>query len=103
MAVPVKRGGPAWYLWAVLAVTSVVGPAMAVKVSADRTDRAVRDTRVAVEEAQRESDLVWCGVVTVLDDGYRDPAPGSPPLTERGKRIAEGIAAVRLKYDCPPN
>lgn len=97
------KAGPAWWLWVVLVATAVTGPAVAVKVSADRTDRSVEQARIAAETAQRESELVWCGVVTVLDDGYREPAPGSPPLTERGEKIARGIAAVRLKYECPPN
>jgi hypothetical protein len=91
-----RGGGPAWYLWLVLAVTSVAGPAVAVKVSGDRTDRAVAAARAAQRESQRESELVWCRVITVL------LSPNSPPTTQRGKEIAEGIAAVRMKYRCPP-
>lgn len=90
-------GRPGWYLWAVLAVTSVAGPAVAVKVSQDN----LRAAEAAVKQAQRESELAWCGVITVVDDAARNPK--SPPATQFGRDLAAGIADIRKRYQCPPS
>jgi hypothetical protein len=81
----------------VLAVTSVGGPAVAMKVSQDN----LRAAEAAVKKAQRDSELAWCGVITVVDDAARNPE--SPPTTPFGRDLAAGIAAVRAKYQCPPS
>ena len=94
---------PAWYLWLVLAVTAVGGPALAIKISGDnqrRSEAALAAQQQEADRRQRQSERAWCGLFTVLEEGYTAPAPGSPPLTVRGQRIAKGIAEVRGTYRC---
>lgn len=77
---------PAWYLWLVLAVTAVAGPALAIKISGDNL---------------RQSQQAWCDLFAALDEGYTEPAPaGTPPLTARGKKIAAALAGIRDTYRC---
>jgi len=82
----VFAAGPAWYLWLVLIVTAVVGPVVAIRISAAN---------------QRQSEQAWCGLFSVLNEGYTEPPPaGSPPLTARGKKIAVALAEIRTTYRC---
>lgn len=76
---------PAWYVYLVVMLTAVMAAGASI---------------LSSKHDQRESEQVWCDVVTVLDDAYTNPDPGSPPLTARGERLAKGIAAVGRKYDC---
>jgi hypothetical protein len=79
----VAAARPGWYWWAVMAVTAVAGPSIAIGIS---------------RHNQRQSEQVWCDVITVMDDAYRDPA--APPTSEVGRKIAAGIARVRAAYHC---
>lgn len=87
------------YLWVVLTFTIVAAQASGIYVSRRNLDASEQKLR----DAQHQSEQAWCGVITVIDDGYRNPVPGAPPLTPRGRKIAEGIAEIRLKYRCPPS
>jgi hypothetical protein len=78
--------GPAWYLWLVLIVTAVAGPVIAIRISSAN---------------QRQSEQAWCGLLSVLNEGYTEPAPaGTPPLTARGKKIAVALAEIQNTYRC---
>ena len=79
----VAAARPGWYWWAVMAVTAVAGPSIAIGIS---------------RHNQRQSEQAWCEVITVLDEAYRNPA--SPPATEIGRRVAAGVARVRAAYHC---
>ncbi|MEU8334789.1 hypothetical protein [Micromonospora tulbaghiae] len=57
--------------------------------------RAERAERRA-EQIDRESNRRWCGVVTTLDDAYRQ----TPPQTPAGKKIAKDIAELRIEFGC---
>lgn len=47
------------------------------------------------------SERKWCRLMVTLDEGYNAPVqPGQPPLTERGRRLAEGIHDVRKSLPC---
>ena len=83
MVAPRPRRVPGWYAWAVMALTSVLGPGIAIGIS---------------RYNQRQSEQAWCEVVTVLDDAYR--SPGATPQSETGRRVAAGIARVRQAYHC---
>ena len=48
-------------------------------------------------EAARQSEQRWCGVVTTLDDAYRQ----SPPQTPAGQKIARDIRQLRADFGCP--
>lgn len=48
--------------------------------------------RVAAQAGQR-----WCGIVTTLDDAYRQ----TPPQTPAGRKIARDIRQLRADFDCP--
>lgn len=80
-----RSSRPGWYWWAVMAVTAVIGPALAITISSYQ---------------RRESERAWCEVITVLDEGYRNPDPNLPPLNPRGERLRDGIIHVGRKYHC---
>ncbi|MDT4991408.1 MAG: hypothetical protein QOH97_1300 [Actinoplanes sp.] len=74
-----RRG---WYWWLVMVVTAVVGPGLAIGVSAAN---------------QRRSEQALCEVVVLSDDAYR----AHPPATPTGQQIAAAMARLREKYHCP--
>lgn len=74
-----------WYRRLIVGLYVVLAPTMAIGFSAYNT---------------RRSEQVWCDVVNTLNEAYVSPDPGSPPLTPRGRQIAEGIARVRHAYGC---
>ncbi|MEU6387665.1 hypothetical protein ABZ847_29375 [Streptomyces bauhiniae] len=39
----------------------------------------------------------WCGVVSTLDDAYRQ----APPQTPTGRQIADDIRRLRADFNCP--
>jgi hypothetical protein len=45
----------------------------------------------------RLSERKWCELVSTLDAGYGEPVAGSPPLNERGKKIARDIHDLRIR------
>jgi len=47
--------------------------------------------------ARQASERAWCSVIIVMDDSYRQV----PPATPAGKKLAEGIAGLRMR-NCPP-
>lgn len=47
--------------------------------------------------AAHESERKWCGVVSTMDDAYRD----TPPQTPTGRKIAADIARLRADFGCP--
>ncbi|WP_431895888.1 hypothetical protein [Micromonospora haikouensis] len=71
-----------WRVLVVVLLTAVLGLGLALAV-------ALRALHVA--------QLRSCGVVTALDDAYRD----APPQTPTGRQIADQVAALRDTYDCP--
>lgn len=81
----VAEARPGWRLWMVFVITAVTGAGGSIGVS---------------RYNQHQSEQAWCDVVTVLNEAYTDPDPGSPPLTTRGERLARGIAKVARKYHC---
>lgn len=54
---------------------------------------------VYANRAARDSEHKWCGIVTTLDDAYRETPPQSPA----GRRIAVDLAELRREFDCPPS
>lgn len=49
----------------------------------------------------RYTEQKFCTLLTLLDDGYNAPVqPGQPPLTERGKRIADATHLLRVDLGC---
>ncbi|MEV4212911.1 hypothetical protein [Micromonospora sp. NPDC049662] len=48
-------------------------------------------------EAARQSERRWCGVVSTLDDAYRQ----TPPQTPAGLKIARDIRQLRADFGCP--
>jgi len=78
----VAEARPGWYWWAVMVVTSVLGPSIAIGVA---------------RHNQRQSEQAWCEVIRVLDEPLD---PKAPPPSARGQRILAGIAHVRDRYDC---
>jgi hypothetical protein len=49
----------------------------------------------------RRSEQKFCALIVAQDDGYNAPVPaGTPPLTERGRRIAEAIHRLRQDLAC---
>lgn len=59
-------------------------------------------TAVAVAGiAVRLSERKFCSLMVILDEGYSAPvSPGTPPLSERGQRIASAIADLRRSLHC---
>lgn len=47
--------------------------------------------------AARQSEQRWCGVVSTLDDAYRE----TPPQTPAGQKIATNIRRLRADFGCP--
>lgn len=45
-----------------------------------------------------EQDRRWCALLTTLDEAYGTP-PG--PSTELGRRVAEEIHRLRVRFGCP--
>ncbi|MGJ3230073.1 hypothetical protein [Micromonospora sp. RV43] len=43
-----------------------------------------------------QSERQWCGVVTTMDDAYRQ----TPPQTPAGRKIAKDIAQLRIDFGC---
>lgn len=80
-----RRAKRRWWLMVVALVYVVLAPTVSIAISSYN---------------QRQSEKAWCDVVSTLDDAYRNPDPGSPPLTARGKKIADGISRVRVQYHC---
>lgn len=108
-----RGGGPAWYLWSVLAVTSVAGPAVAVKVSGDRTDAAVRASqRASAEatakqkaaeedakaEARIESRRLTCSFFAVHLDVYDE----TPPVSPAGRNLRKVYLDLYSRNECVP-
>ena len=52
---------------------------------------------VYANKVARDSQRQWCGVVTTLDDAYRQ----TPPQTPAGKKIATDVAELRARFGCP--
>lgn len=51
---------------------------------------------VYANRVAHESERQWCGVVTALDDAYRQ----EPPQTPTGREIADSIAELRREFGC---
>jgi hypothetical protein len=49
---------------------------------------------VSHSDRQRARDI--CGLITTLDDSYRD----TPPTTPTGRKVADELHAYRLRLDC---
>jgi len=61
---------------------------------------AVASSAVSIiysNEAARQSEQRWCGVVSTLDDAYRQ----TPPQTPAGQKIARDIRQLRADFGCP--
>jgi hypothetical protein len=78
----VAEARPGWYWWLIMVVTAVVGPGLAIWVSAAN---------------QHRSEQALCEVVVLSDDAYR----AHPPATPTGQQIAAAMARLREKYHCP--
>ncbi|WKU08020.1 hypothetical protein [Micromonospora sp. HUAS LYJ1] len=78
-----------WQVLVVVLVTAVLAAGLAL-VSASRSAGVA-------EDARRESERRWCGVVVALDDAYQE----SRPVTPAGQRIADSIAQLRREFGCP--
>jgi type II secretory pathway pseudopilin PulG len=96
---------PVWYslvaiLVCVLAVT--VGGYVVLDRSARDRDRAAKAAAAQAERvaraAARESEQRWCSLITTMDDAYRI----APPQTEIGRKLAQDIGDLRLRFGCPP-
>ncbi|MDG4809948.1 hypothetical protein O7634_24620 [Micromonospora sp. WMMD1120] len=48
-------------------------------------------------EAARQSERKLCGVVSTLDDAYRQ----TPPQTPAGQKIARDVRQLRAEFGCP--
>jgi hypothetical protein len=78
----VAEARPGWYWWLIMAVTAVLGPAVAIVISSVN---------------QRHSEEALCEVVVLSDDAYR----AHPPTTPTGQQIAAAMNRLRQKYHCP--
>lgn len=60
---------------------------------------AAAGSMLYANKVARDSQRQWCGVVTTLDDAYRQ----TPPQTPAGRKIAADIRRLRGEFDCPPS
>ena len=51
---------------------------------------------IYTNKVARENQRQWCGVVTTMDDAYRQ----TPPQTPAGRKIATDIAQLRVEFGC---
>jgi len=48
------------------------------------------------EQIIRESQLKWCGIVTLFDDTYKE----NPPETSTGRQLASEMSKLRVEFGC---
>lgn len=90
-----------WYPMLVMAVVLVVITAFSIIYTNnvdDRREKAEREARNAVIQAERKADQRWCSLMVLLDNAYADP--NTPPTTELGKKVAAAIHEIRLSLNC---
>lgn len=51
---------------------------------------------VYANRVARESERRWCGLITTLDDAYRE----HPPQSDAGRQVAADIAHLRIDLGC---
>ncbi len=71
-----------WYWWAAMLASCLTTGITAVIISL---------------HAQAESERKLCGLITTMDDSYRE----SPAQTPAGRRIQAGVADLRRDLGCP--
>lgn len=101
MSRPARPTQPVWYSVVAILVCIVmmtVTTTVLLQRQADQAAELSRQARQEAQQAARESERRWCGLVTSLDDAYRS----SPPQTPVGQRMAMELATLRMQFGCPP-
>ncbi|MEU4367565.1 hypothetical protein [Micromonospora chersina] len=52
---------------------------------------------IYANKVARDSERKWCGIVSTMDDAYRQ----TPPQTPAGRKLAADIAQLRGQFGCP--
>lgn len=58
---------------------------------------AAASSMLYANKVARDSQRQWCGIVTTLDDAYRERPPQSPA----GVQMAQDIRRLRGEFGCP--
>ncbi|MGW5556840.1 hypothetical protein ACWER9_06410 [Micromonospora sp. NPDC003944] len=85
-----------WNGWRVL-VACLLAALGSSTVSILYSNESARQSEQRVSEQQRLSEQRWCGIVSTLDDAYRQ----TPPQTPAGQKIARDIRQLRAQFGCP--